>query len=106
MASYQTFEISPGETKDIHFSVNLSGNLYLNILKENRTEGCIDLWWILWPFGSIQNIGRSCGRVDLGIPGLLSLSVASKLRAGGAESNIKILLTGDLVVANSISAWW
>lgn len=103
-AEPQRLEAGPGQTLDLYWEINLGGRVYLHIAAEPGGEPCADLWWIKWPFGQVEQIGRRCGRVDLDIPGFFALSLGAKLRAGGFANRVRIALTTDERVANSMTS--
>jgi hypothetical protein len=92
-------DVPPNETVNTYLYVNLGGHVYLKIL-EKGGPGCVDLWWILWPFGNIRELGRHCGDIDLELPGISSFSVAGRLRARGGPNPIKIGITDKVEIAN------
>jgi hypothetical protein len=99
----QVIDIQPGEQSDIFFQVNTTGQVYLKIVSENG-DPCADFWWIKWPFGTVEQLGRKCGNVVFDIPGVSSASVSSKLRAGGIGTHIKIgVFSNESVFSKPIS---
>jgi hypothetical protein len=104
-ADYQVINIQPGQTVDIYFEVNLSGNVSLRIATKSG-PGCAELWWIKWPLGNIKSLGKKCGATRLSIPGITDFAVAGKLRAGGVNVHTKIIAASSEQVANSITLQW
>lgn len=102
-ADYEIIELGPGETKDVYFQINLSGNVYLRIVAEPGGQACADLWWIKWPLGNIEKLGRHCHTANLKIPGWTSAAISSKLRAGGATHRLKIVASATEEVANKVT---
>jgi hypothetical protein len=67
-ADYQIIALQPGQTTDVYFEFNLSGQVSLRIVTQ-LGPGCAEMWWITWPLGRITSIRRKCGSVRLPIPG-------------------------------------
>lgn len=99
----QVTELRPGESVDAYFEINLSGQLFIYIVAEPGGEACADFWWIKWPLGRNEDVGRFCNEVTFKIPGWSSLAISSKLRAGGARNRIKIVVRANEEVANKLS---
>ena len=102
---YQVIDLQPGQTVDVYFEINLTGNVALKIATQTGL-GCAELWWIEWPFGNIKSLGKKCGLVRLSIPGLTNFAVAGKLRATGANAPTKIIAASNERVANSVTLHW
>jgi hypothetical protein len=104
-ADYQIIEVNPGQTVDVYFEINLVGAVALRIATRSG-PGCAELWWIKWPLGNIESLGRRCGSMRLSIPGIANLAVAGKLRAGGVDERTKIIAAATEQVANSVTVRW
>ena len=101
-ADPQIETVQKGESRDLYFQINLRGKVYVNVGGPPGASNCADFWWIKWPFGNIQPLGRHCGNVSFDIPGLLDFSISSKLRVGGVENEVKIAISATESVANSV----
>jgi len=97
-ANYHITDIAAGDTADIFFEINTAGKIYLSIRGRSGSE-CVDLWWIRWPLGSIDRLGRRCGNIALKIPGLADISVAAKLRGRAITGPVKIVGSSNERVA-------
>jgi hypothetical protein len=97
-ADYNITEIQSGDTADVFFEINTTGKLYLSIRGKDGF-GCVDLWWIIWPLGSIAEVGKRCRNVTLDIPGWSKLAAASKLRARAIAGPVKIIGSSNEKVA-------
>ncbi|MFC0339163.1 hypothetical protein [Paracoccus niistensis] len=86
---WTTVWVNPDENVDVYTQVNMSGEVHV-ASDVNGSPACVDYWWITWPFGRVQQLGRHCGRASFEIPGWSSLAISSRLRAGGAESRTRI----------------
>jgi hypothetical protein len=104
-ADYQIIELNRGQTVDVYFEINLAGSVALRIMTMSG-PGCAELWWIKWPLGNIESLGKRCGSVRLRIPGISNFSVAAKLRAGGVDRRTKIVAAATEQVANSVTVQW
>lgn len=104
-ADYQMIELNRGQTVDVYFDINLAGTVALRIATKSG-PGCADLWWIKWPFGNIESLGRRCGSFRLSIPGITRFAVAAKLRASGVQRATKIITAATEQVANSVPVRW
>jgi hypothetical protein len=104
-ADFQIVEVQPGQNVDVFFQINLSGRVFVKIETLHGT-GCADFWWILWPLGSLRQVGRQCGAADFEIPGLFDFSLSSKLRAGGVSETTKIAIAANAQVAHSVTIPW
>lgn len=104
-ADYQIIDVQPGETVDVYFEINLSGQLILRIATQ-AGPGCAELWWITWPLGSINSLGKKCGSVQLNIPGWFDLAMSAKLRAAGVDAPTKIVAASSEQVANFVTLHW
>jgi hypothetical protein len=101
----QFVDVLPGQNVDLFFQINLSGKVYTRI--DTRTgSGCAEFWWILWPFGTIRELGNRCGQAEFEIPSLFDYSIASKLRAGGVSELTKIALSATAEVAQTVTIPW
>jgi hypothetical protein len=69
--------------------INTTGTVFVRIVSKTGV-GCADFWWVKWPFGYTQQLGRHCGAARFDIPSVFSITVASKLRAGGITTPVKI----------------
>lgn len=99
----QVSELKPGESIDVYFEINLSGKVFVYIVAESGGEACADFWWITWPFGRNEDMGRFCQEATFDIPGWTSVAISSKLRAGGAKNRLKIAVRANEEVANKIT---
>lgn len=104
-APVQIIDLKPGQTVDIYFEINLSGNVVIRIATQTGV-GCADLWWIKWPLGNVSSLGRHCGTARIPIPGFSSFAIAAKLRATGVTVNTKIIAASTETVANSVRVQW
>ncbi|MCX5538109.1 hypothetical protein M3A49_01115 [Paraburkholderia sp. CNPSo 3076] len=93
--------VQPGATEELFFQVNLSGNIYVRLGTEDGSEPCADFWWITWPLGTVESLGRHCGFATFSIPGWSKLAVSSKLRVGRTKSVTKIAVFENSSVAHS-----
>lgn len=94
--------VAPGESADVYFEFNLAGRIFLHI-RQAGGWGCADLWWIVWPLGSIKDVGQKCGLVALDVPGASSFAISSKLRARAEGTPIQIGVSSNETVANHIT---
>jgi hypothetical protein len=97
-ANYHITDIAAGDTADIFFEINIAGKVYLSIRGRSGSE-CVDLWWIRWPLGSVDRLGKRCGNIALKIPGLADTSVAAKLRGRAINGPVKIVGSSNESVA-------
>jgi hypothetical protein len=104
-ANFQTIDIKPGETVDVYLEINLQGSVAVRIATQTGA-GCAELWWIEWPLGSVQSLGRHCGTTRIPIPGLSQFAFAAKLRAAGVNVPTKIVASATESVANSVRLGW
>ena len=104
-ADYQVIDVQPGQTVDVYFEFNLSGSVSLRIATK-AGPGCADMWWIKWPLGDIQSLGRRCGSARLSLPGITDFAFAGKLRATGVSVPTKIVAAASERVANSVYLPW
>lgn len=104
-SDFQIVEVQPGSNVDVFFQINLSGKVYTKI-EQRDGPGCANFWWILWPFGSIRQLGQHCGYAEFDIPGLFDVSISSKLRAGGVTQITKIAFSATAEVAHSVTIPW
>jgi hypothetical protein len=93
--------VQPGATEDLYFQVNLKGAVYVRIGTQTGNEPCADFWWITWPLGSVESLGRHCGFATFTIPGWAKLAVSSKLRVGGTKTVTTIAVFDNSAVAYS-----
>jgi len=98
---YQIIAVSAGDTADVYFEINLSGKVYLRIVAPPGAEACADLWWIKWPLGNIQDVGRRCGSLQLEVPGLTDIAISAKLRVRAGNSPLKIVAAATEAAGNS-----
>ncbi|MBB5503708.1 hypothetical protein [Paraburkholderia sp. MM5384-R2] len=78
--------VQPGATEDLYFQFNLSGNVYVKIGTKDAGEPCAEFWWITWPLGRVEALGRPCGFATFEIPGFSKFAISSKLRVGGTKT--------------------
>jgi hypothetical protein len=100
-ADPQIETVQRGESRDLYFQINLSGKVFVNIGASAGGSNCAEFWWIKWPFGNIQSLGRHCGAASFDIPDLKDLAISSKLRVGGTTNQVKIAISASEAVANS-----
>jgi hypothetical protein len=96
---YKTVWVSPGESVDVYWDINLSGKVYLAADIDGR-PACLDYWWIVWPFAQVKNVGRHCGRASFDLPSLSDWAIGGKLRAGGADARTRLRGTAQESVAH------
>lgn len=96
------FTLHPNETANTYFEVNLTGTVYLKIAAPPGQEPCADFWWIKWPLGNVEQLGRLCDTAQLEVPGLSRFAFAARLRAGGAKSVVKVGIAAQEAVAHSL----
>lgn len=101
-AGAQLISLSPGDSADAYFEANLSGKVYVKIGAKAGDSACAEFWWIKWPLGNVESLGRHCDFAEFEIPGMLGLAISSKLRVGGATNPIKLAVTADEAVAHSV----
>lgn len=95
--------IQKGQSSDLYFQINLKGRVFINIASRAGESNCANLWWIKWPLGNIEDLGRHCGLASFEIPTLFrNLAFSSKLRVGATENEIKIAVAASESVANSV----
>jgi hypothetical protein len=97
----EVITVQPGKNTDVYLEINLSGKVYLAIQAPVGGEACANFWWIKWPFGNIQDLGRHCGNAAFDIPGLSSFAFSAKLRVGGAKQLVKVVAGASEEVAHS-----
>lgn len=94
-------EIKAGETVDAYFSINTKGKVFLKIAAPPGEEACADFWWIKWPWGTIEQLGRHCNNAAFEIPSLFALTISAKLRAGGTKNTVKLAVSAAETMAYS-----
>lgn len=52
-------DILPDQQADVFFQINTAGTVYLKIVAE-KGEPCAEFWWIKWPLGTVEQLGRNC----------------------------------------------
>jgi hypothetical protein len=100
-ANTQTISVEPGKNTDVYFEINLAGKVFLVIYAPAGGEACADFWWIKWPLGNTQSLGRHCGSASFDIPGVFDLAISAKLRVGGARQPLKLVAAANEQVAHS-----
>jgi hypothetical protein len=90
----QIIDVLAGQQADIFFQINTTGRLYIKIVAA-QGESCANLWWIKWPLGDVEQLGRKCGNTTIDIPTGTHGAIAAKLRAGGISQHTKIVLFSD-----------
>lgn len=100
-ADPQIETVQKGESKDLYFQINLSGKVFVNVGGPPGGTNCAEFWWIKWPLGNIQSLGRHCGVASFDIPGVLDFAISSKLRVGGTDNLVKIAISATESIANS-----
>jgi hypothetical protein len=91
----KVFTLVPGASSDAYFEINVSGTVFVTIAAPPGQEPCAEFWWIKWPLGTVESLGRKCGNLRLETPGLSRFAMSAKLRAGGAKSVIKIAISAN-----------
>jgi len=99
----KTFLISPGENKTLFTNVNTSGKVYVRIVAEPGKEACLNFWWIKYPIGNVEQLGRYCNRAIFAVPSLRNGAFATKLRAGGARSDQAVGLSANEAIAHGFT---
>lgn len=97
----QRIDLNKGTTVDVYFEVNVDGKLYVRIAAKPGESNCADFWWIKWPFGNVESLGRHCDFASFSIPGIMNLAYSAKLRAGGTTNNVKLGVSATESVAHS-----
>jgi len=100
-ADPQRVDLAKGGTADVYFEMNISGKLFVSMAARPGESACADFWWIKWPFGTVESLGRHCGFASFDIPGLTSFAVSAKLRAGGPANDVKLAVSATEAVAHS-----
>lgn len=100
---YHILYLPAGEQSDVYFQVNVAGQIYIRLAAADGKQACVNFWWIKWPLGTVEQLGRHCDQAHFDVPGLGSASASSKLRAGGVDRDMKALVTADERVANKIT---
>jgi hypothetical protein len=102
-ADSQTISVQPGKNTDAYLEVNVSGTLYVSI-RSIAGFSCANFWWIKWPLGNIQDVGKQCGNTSFKIPGIFDgAAFAAKLRVGGAQQPLKVVVAANEQVAQTVS---
>jgi hypothetical protein len=101
-ASPQIIDVAPGQTEDAYFQINLSGKVFVVIAAKPGDEACADFWWVTWPLGRVESLGRHCNSASFPIPGVLSAAISSKLRVGGVKNKVKIGISANEEVAHNL----
>lgn len=99
--SLQIESLERGETKDLYFQINVAGKVHVKMIASGSGEPCANFWWIKWPFGNVEQLGRHCSFASFDIPGLFRGAVSSKLRVGGSENDLRLGIAADETVARS-----
>jgi hypothetical protein len=102
-ADTQLISVNAGENRDVYFEINLSGKVSLAIYAPNGGEACADFWWIEWPLGNTESLGRQCTNATFDIPGLSKFAISAKLRVGGARQPLKVVAGANQEVAHSVT---
>lgn len=97
----QIHVVDKGQSADLYFQINLKGTVFVKVAARPGDSNCADFWWIKWPFGTIESLGRQCGAASFKVPGLFDFAFSSKLRVGGTTNQIKIAVSASESVANS-----
>lgn len=100
-ADPEIVELKAGVTADAYFSINIKGKVFVKMAAPPGAEACADFWWIKWPWGTIEQLGRHCNNATFEIPSLFALTFSSKLRVGGTKNNVKLAVSATEVVAYS-----
>lgn len=93
--------MKPGETADAYFSINIKGKVFVKIAAKPGEEACADFWWIKWPWGTIEQLGRHCNGASFEIPSLFAFTLSLKLRVGGTKKTVKTAVSATEQVAYS-----
>jgi len=99
-ADIQIVDVPKGRAVDVYFEVNLKAKVFIRIGAAGGAEPCAEFWWVKWPFGSIESLGRRCNSASFEVPGLTNHSISAKLRAS-AVNDVKLMVTAKETVANS-----
>lgn len=99
--SLQIESLERGETKDLYFQINVAGKVHVKLIAPAGGDPCANFWWIKWPFGNVEQLGRQCSFASFDIPGLSHGAVSSKLRIGGSENDLRLGVAADETVARS-----
>jgi hypothetical protein len=100
---YQIISVAAGDTADVYFEINLAGKVYLRIVAPPGSEPCANFWWIKWPFGNVEEVGRICGGTQIDVPGLTHFAISAKLRVRAGSNSLKVVAAANERVANSVS---
>ncbi len=71
--------IGANEKKVIWWGVNLRGRINYSITTKNGENHIDEAWWVVYPFGSIKDIGTLKDSGDIQIPDILNLAFGAKL---------------------------
>lgn len=99
-ADLQIVDMPAAQQVDLYTQVNVGGSVFVRIVSPSG-PACADFWWIQWPFGTVQQLGRHCDFARFDIPGLFKAAAASRLRAGGGSGNLKLGVSTEEKVAAS-----
>jgi hypothetical protein len=83
-----------GQQVDVYTGVLTTGTVWVRIVAQVGAP-CANFWWIEWPFGRVEQLGRRCGVVRFDIPSKFKGSAASRLRAGAISSNLKLAVSSE-----------
>lgn len=97
----QRIELQQGQTADAYFEVNVSGRIYVAIASKPGDSPCVEFWWIKWPFGNTESLGRHCNFATFEIPGIASFAISAKLRVGGSSNLVKLAVSASESVAHA-----
>lgn len=100
-ADLRVIEVKPGHSEDAYFSINLKGKVFVQLAAENGAEACAEFWWIRWPLGTVEPLGRHCNMAAFSIPSFFSLTLSSKLRVGGVSNRVKLAISARESIAYS-----
>ena len=101
-ADVQIIDAPANQQVNVYTEFNVSGKLWIKIAAQTG-EPCANFWWIKWPFGAVQQLGKHCGAFVLDIPGVFAGTFGSRLRAGGNDNNLMIAISANESVAHTVT---
>jgi hypothetical protein len=96
--------IAAGKSADVWLGVNVKGKVFYSIRTRDKTNAA-RMWWIMFPLGTVKQLGNLRGSGSLPIPNLLNASASAKLRAS-ATSDTVIYVNDTAAVSNSVTFSW
>lgn len=97
----QIHVVNKGQSADLYFQINIKGTVFVKVAAKPGESNCADFWWIKWPLGTVESLGRHCGAASFKIPGLFDFAFSSKLRVGATANQVKIALSASESLVNS-----